>query len=419
MIEIVPKAIKECSVAVPGSKSCTHRIVIASALSDGTCVVTNALDSEDTRHTVQALRQMGVPIDKTADRLEIRGAGGTLSPCDEPIYLGNSGTSMRLLTAVAALGKGTYILTGASRMKERPIQDLIDGLTGLGVPAKSLGSKGCPPVEIRGCRPEGGSIGLACRISSQFLSAILMISPFCKKGAEITVTEGPVSKPYIDLTLDVMQTFGIISERNGYEWFRVPGGQTYKPGNYTVEPDCSQAGYFWGAAAITGARVTVLGISRSSKQGDVRFADLLGEMGCRIREEHNGITVQGTGELNGIVADMGDMPDMVPTLAVVSAFARGETRIVNVPHLKAKESDRLGSVVNELNKMGVESECTETGLTVIGGNPHGAEIETYKDHRIAMSFAMAGLKIPGIRIFDERVVEKSFPTFWEVFSKLQ
>jgi 3-phosphoshikimate 1-carboxyvinyltransferase len=417
MIEIEPKSIKTCSVRVPGSKSYTHRIFIASALSDGQCIVKNALDSEDTRHTLTALNQMGVVTRKTDNRIEIRGTGGRLYPCIKPIDLGNSGTSMRLLTAVAALGQGKYILTGTKRMQERPIQDLLDGLNGLGITAKAQNQNGCPPVEIQGGKPKGGKIGLCCKTSSQFLSAVLLIAPHCAQGIEVVVTEGPVSKPYIDLTLEVMETCGITLERENYDWFRVPGKQIYRSGEYPVEPDCSQAGYFWGSAAITGGKVKVLGITNASRQGDVRFADVLGRMGCRVTHEPDGISVEG-GDLKGIDVDMSDMPDMVPTLAVVASFAEGMTRIANVSHLKAKESDRLGSVVNELGKMGVESSCTENGLTVVGGRVRGAEIETYDDHRIAMSFAMAGLKTPGVRIKNERCVDKSFPNFWDVFSTL-
>jgi 3-phosphoshikimate 1-carboxyvinyltransferase len=206
-------------------------------------------------------------------------------------------------------------------------------------------------------------------------------------------------------------------ERQGYDWFNVPGGQTYRTGTYVVEPDCSQAGYFWGAAAITGAGIKVLGINKNTRQGDVQFAQVLGKMGCLVEEESDGITVKG-GEINAIDVDMADMPDMVPTLAVIAAFAKGTSRIENVAHLKAKESDRLGSVVNELVKMGVDAVCTDTGMTIKGGKPKGAEIQTYNDHRIAMSFAMAGLKVPGIIIHDEQCVEKSFPNYWEVFAEL-
>jgi 3-phosphoshikimate 1-carboxyvinyltransferase len=338
-------------------------------------------------------------------------------PSTNPIYLGNSGTSMRLLTAVAALGKGGYTLTGTKRMGERPIQDLLDGLTQIGVKARSVNHNGCPPIEIKGGNVSGGSVDLKCGESSQFLSALLLIAPCTKKGIEINVIEGPVSRPYVDMTVDVMEAFGVEVHRDGYHGFKVSGGQTYRAGSYVVEPDCSQAGYFWAAAAISGATIKVKGTTRKTRQGDVRLTELLEKMGCTILYETDGIAVSGR-PLSAITADMADMPDMVPTLAVVASFAKGTTVIQNVAHLKAKESDRLGSVVQELSKIGIQASCSDTGMMITGGLPHGSEIDTYGDHRMAMSFSLVGLKVPGIIIRDEMCVEKSFPNFWEVFQGL-
>jgi 3-phosphoshikimate 1-carboxyvinyltransferase len=418
MIEIKPRKLTGCSVSVPGSKSYTHRMLIAVSLADGTCIVENGLQSEDTLLTMDALRQMGVSIDRVGNRFEVKGRKGNLKAPEKPVYLGNSGTSMRLLAGVAALCQGVCTLTGSDRMKQRPIQDLLDALSNIGVEAKSIDANGCPPVEIFGGTVKGGKTELRCSVSSQFLSSLLLIGPYTKAGIDIQVTEGPVSKPYIDMTVEVMQRCGVIVERKKYDSFSVPGGQFYKAGTYFVEPDCSQAGYFWGAAAITGAKVKVFGITQNTRQGDVKFAQVLAKMGCHFKEEPDGISIKG-GELNGINVDMADMPDMVPTLAVVAAFAKGTTRIENVEHLKAKESDRLGSVVNELLKMGIEATCSDSGMIVKGGNPKGAEIKTYNDHRIAMSFSMAGLKVPGIMIHDEQCVEKSFPNYWEIFAELR
>ncbi len=417
MIEIKPRRLTGCSVSVPGSKSYTHRILIAVSLADGPCVIENGLQSEDTLLTMAALRQMGVAIDLVGNRFNVIGNKGNLIAPEKPVYLGNSGTSMRLLAGVAALCRGVCTLTGSDRMKQRPIQDLLDAMSNIGVKAKSIEANGCPPIEIFGGSVKGGKTGLCCKISSQFLSSLLLIGPYTKDGIDIRVTEGPVSKPYIDMTVEVMQRCGVTVEREGYDHFNVPGGKIYKAGNYVVEPDCSQAGYFWGAGAITGAKIKVLGISKNTRQGDVGFAQVLGKMGCVVKEESDGISVKGS-DLKAIDMDMADMPDMVPTLAVVAAFAKGTTRIENVAHLKAKESDRLGSVVNELVKMGVDAVCTDSGMTIKGGHPNGAEINTYNDHRIAMSFAMAGLKVPGVIIRDEQCVEKSFPNYWEIFAEL-
>jgi 3-phosphoshikimate 1-carboxyvinyltransferase len=418
MIVIKPRIPKDCSVTLPGSKSYTHRMLIAAALAKGTSKLKDGLDSEDIDHTRTALSCMGISINGTPDCLVVSGGAGRMSPYSPEIHLGNSGTSMRLLTAVAALGQGPYVLTGTGRMQERPIDDLVLGLTQLGVHATCLKGNGCPPVEIRGNHPEGGSVDLKCGTSSQFLSAVLLISPYLKNGSDIHVVEGPVSKPYIDITVDVMNRFGVSVEREAYHRFRVKGEQCYRAVDISVPPDASQAGYFWAAGAITGAAVTVRGIGRESLQGDAGFTKVLADMGCRVALTDDGLTVKGGG-LRGISVDMGNMPDLVPTLAVVAAFAHGATQITNISHLRAKESDRIRTTATELKKMGIRVEEAPSALTVWGGPAVGADIDTYDDHRIAMSFAVAGLRVPGVRIKDEHCVSKSFPKFWEVFESLE
>jgi 3-phosphoshikimate 1-carboxyvinyltransferase len=417
MREIKPHRISESRVTVPGSKSYTHRMLIAAALSDGMCTIHNTLVSEDTRFTMEALQQMGIRIDFHNDDVCVCGKGGRLGASSAPIDLGNSGTSMRLLSAVAALGTGTYTLTGNARMQKRPIVDLMAALRQIGVKVRSLNDNGCPPVEITGTTIRKHRVDINCQISSQYLSALLLIAPCTHRGLEIRVTGGPVSRPYVDLTIDLMNTFGLRLERDGYRQFNVPGGQIYRAGEYAVEADCSQAAYFWAAAAIGGAGIKVMGVKADSVQGDIHFLDLLGAMGCRVSKSSDGIRVTG-GSLSAIEADLADMPDQVPTLAVVAAFAKGTTVIKNVAHLKSKESDRLTATVTELKKMGIEATCTANALSVRGAKPKGAIIETYNDHRIAMSFAIAGLNVPGVCIRNEGCVEKSFPSFWQVFEEL-
>jgi 3-phosphoshikimate 1-carboxyvinyltransferase len=407
----------QAEVRVPGSKSYTHRALIAAALSDGRCLIRNALDSEDTRLTLNALKQWGVRVETVGEALAVQGRRGALDASDSPVFLGNSGTSMRLLTAVAALAGGRSVLTGTERLKARPIQDLLDGLARLGAAARSLAGNGCPPVEVAGGGVPGGRTDLDCALSSQFLSALLLIGPCSRDGVEIQVRRGPVSRPYVGITLDTLSRFGVAFERSGYDWFRVPGGQPYRAGCFTVEPDCSQAGYFWAAAAVTGSTVAVSGTGLHSRQGDIRLAEILERMGCRLDAGESGLAVTG-GRLTAVDVEMADIPDVVPTLAVVAAFARGRTVIRNVAHLKAKESDRLAAVCAELGRMGIESGYDETALWVRGGRPRAADIDCHDDHRIAMSFAVAGLKTDGIRIRDEDCVGKSFPGFWEVFEGL-
>ncbi len=419
MIEIKTKAIKDCEVTVPGSKSYTHRILIAAALSDGICDIQNILKSEDTLLTMNALKKIGVKIDDYGKKVVIHGTSGSLKPCDEPIYLANSGTSMRLLTGVATIGKGVYTLTGTDRMCERPIQDLLDGLNQIGVLARSINNTGCPPVEIVGDKIKGGPLTLQCSLSSQFLSSIMLIAPYTQKGLEIKVASELVSKPYVDMTVDIMERLGVSVVRDRYLSFQISGNQVYKAGEYEVEPDCSQASYFWAAAAVTGKKIKVRGISKDSRQGDVHFAKVLESMGCAVIYDDDGIAVMGK-ELSAVQVDMSDMPDIVPSLAVVAAFAKGTTVIKNVAHLKEKECDRLGSVVAELIKIGIDARATDTGMIITGKKPNDIKIkkvaiETYNDHRMAMSFAVAGLVLPGIVIKDENCVEKSFPNYWEVF----
>jgi 3-phosphoshikimate 1-carboxyvinyltransferase len=417
MKEIKPHKISDCRISVPGSKSYTHRMLIAAALAKGASTLKNALISEDTQLTIDALRQMGIEIKVNGTDVRVDGQAGRLEPCDEPIFLGNSGTSMRLLTATAALGKGTYTLTGTARMQMRPIKDLLTALQEMGVRAQALNGNGCPPVEVTGGTISADEVRINCQQSSQYLSALLLIAPCTRNGLEISVTAGPVSRPYVDLTIELLKTFGIRFEREGYRKFKVPGGQVYRAGKYVVEADCSQAAYFWSAAAISGAKIKVTGINSDSAQGDVRFVGLLEQMGCLISRESDGIGVTG-GPLHAIDADMADMPDQVPTLAVVAAFARGISVIKNVAHLRSKESDRLTATAAELKKMGIGAACTDNGLLVWGGMPRGSVIDTYNDHRIAMSFAIAGLTVPGVCIRDEDCVGKSFPAFWRVFKEL-
>jgi 3-phosphoshikimate 1-carboxyvinyltransferase len=418
MIQIETRPLKpETSIQVPGSKSYTHRLFIAAALADGPCRIGNPLRSQDTLLTLEALRRMGIRAEDHGRDIVVHGRRGRLGPCDAPIDLGNSGTSMRLLSGVAILGRGEYQFTGSPRMQQRPMQALLDGLGRLGVDARALNRDGCPPIVIPGGYPAGRHTAIDCGTSSQYLSALLLTAPCLPQGLAIDVTQGPVSRPYIDMTVDIMRLFNIDLERDGYTRFEVPGGQTYRSGDHSVEPDGSQAGYFWAAAAITGTRVKVRGVTPASRQGDVGLADLLGRMGCRVFHEPDGTAVAG-GDLTAVTVDMGHMPDMVPTLAVVSAFASGTTKIRNVAHLRAKESDRLAAVSRELAKMGIATHCGPDELHVYGGRPRGAEIHTYDDHRIAMSFAVAGLKVPGVIITGESCVNKSFPDFWEVFKGL-
>jgi 3-phosphoshikimate 1-carboxyvinyltransferase len=364
-----------------------------------------------------ALKKLGAVIDHVDHNFSVKGVGGKLSECSDTLQFGNAGTSIRFLTAVTALGKGAYTLAGNTRMSERPIKDLLDGLNQIGARARAINENGCPPVRIETNGLEGGSLSLKANVSSQYLSALLLVAPYTRKGLDIKIVGELVSRPYVTMTIEVMERFGVKVEQKGGDRFYIAGGKGYRPTRLTIEPDASNASYFWAVGAITHTRIKVSNIQRTSRQGDLSLLDLLSEMGCQVEEEMDGISVQG-GPLKGITADMGMMPDVVPTLAVVAAFAEGKTTIRNVAHLKVKETDRLAAVSNELTKMGIKVALLPDGLIIQGGRPHKGVIDTYDDHRIAMCFAVAGLAIPGIQIKKPDCVEKSFPTFWETLEQL-
>jgi 3-phosphoshikimate 1-carboxyvinyltransferase len=415
--EILPVATIDAVITLPGSKSFSHRALIAAGLAAGRSTIQNLLRAEDTVYTAQALQQLGCRIDWEGTACQVEGVGGDLKVPDGPIYLGDSGTSMRFLSAVAALGHGRYVLTGSKRLCQRPIQDLLDALSGLGVAAASERNNGYPPVIVRARGLAGGPTRVSGAVSSQFLSAILLISPFAARDVEIEVVDDLVSRPYVDITLNVMEAFGLAYYRQGYKYFAMPAGQRYQARDYEVEGDASSASYFLGAAAITGGRVTLTNLNPESCQGDSGFIKVLEQMGCLVESSPGGVVLQGR-PLQATRINMAHMPDLVPTLAVVAAFAPGETVITGVAHLRHKESDRLQAVAAELIKMEVAVQETKDGLIIRGGQPHGAVIETYNDHRIAMSFALAGLKTSGIIIANPDCVAKSFPAFWEYFEPL-
>ena len=407
----------EATLTLPGSKSYTHRALIAAALAPGESILANALKAEDTELTAQALAGLGADLDWQGHTIRVLGTGGHLKPVADPIFLGNSGTSMRFLTAVVALGSGTYRLTGTPRLCERPMGELLEALNNLGVQATSEQGNGCPPVTVTGGSFTGGITRLSGAVSSQFLSALLLIGPLAPKGVEIEISGELVSRPYVDVTLSVLTAFGITFSREAYRRFIIPGGQSYRNHQYDIEADASSASYFWAAAALTGGRMTIANLDLESIQGDIDFLSVLARMGCHLISSPQGLTVEG-GPLQGIHMDMSAMPDLVPTLGVLAAFADGETVISGVAHLRHKESNRLAAVVTELGKMGITAKETPDGLRIIGGTPQGAEIETYDDHRIAMSFAVAGLKAKGVVIHNPDCVAKSFPDFWEYFENL-
>lgn len=420
MIEIQPLPNIDASIEVPGSKSLTQRALIAASLAKGTSTLFGPLESEDTQYSSAALMQMGISMEKGKE-WRIHGNNGAIKATNDPIFLGNNGTATRFLTSVAALGHSRYIIDGDSRMHQRPIGPLMAALRGWGVDIAAVKGTDCPPLQINGRGLEGGITVLPEGKSSQYLSSLLLVAPYSRTPSFLKVEGEVLSKPYVAMTLSVMDAFGIPVECTpDFSSFSVPQG-CYRAREYQIEGDASNASYFWAAAAVTGGRVTVSNVPVPSIQGDAMLVPLLGRMGCEVTRSGNGITLQGTGRLEGIRVDMGDMPDVVPTLAVVAAFAEGKTVIENIAHLRIKECDRLSAVVAELTKLGVKVEEQEAAMIIHGNGGtglRGAVIETYEDHRMAMSLAVAGLRIPGVQITGEECVAKSFPDFWERFGLL-
>ena len=404
----------------PGSKSITNRALICAALANGKSTLRGALDSDDTRVMVVGLKQLGIEIDVRDEgkQLDVTGCSGNLTATNADIFVGNSGTTVRFLTAVASLGHGLFRLDGISRMRQRPIQDLLDAMVQLGVTAKSENESGTPPVVIQANGLRGGKALISSDVSSQFLSGLLMVAPYAEQDMQLVVPGELVSMPYVEMTKNVMMQFGIQISDNESGKFHINAGQCYRGRSFDIEPDASAASYFLAAAAITGGRVTVNGLSRTSLQGDVRFCDCLQQMGCRVTYTEDSVTVAG-GRLVGIDVNMNDISDTVQTLAAVAVFAKGPTRVRGVAHNRHKETDRIGDLARELSKFGVNVLEHEDGLTITPGKLQAAQIATYDDHRMAMSMALVGLRTPGVVIENPGCTSKTYPNFFDDLAGLE
>jgi 3-phosphoshikimate 1-carboxyvinyltransferase len=403
-------------VVLPGSKSYTNRALPIAALAQGSSTISGALFSDDTVYMGESLRRLGIPVhaDEAAARFTVEGSGGRIPANEASLFVGNSGTSARFLTAMLALGDGVYTLDGVERTRQRPIEPLLDALRRLGVDARSKDGTGCPPVVVRTHGLRGGRISMAGDTSSQYFSALMMVAPVTAQGIEIDVDGDLVSKPYIDLTVQTMAAFGAAARvEDGYRRLVVAGGQRYVARTYHVEPDASAASYFFALAAATRGRVRVHHLGRGSAQGDVAFLDVLEQMGCVVERGADFLEVRGPERLAGVDVDMNAISDTVPTLAAIAPLATSPVRIRNVEHIRHKETDRITAVVTELRKLGCRVEEQRDGLIVSGGTLRGGLIRTYDDHRMAMSFAILGTRVPGIRIDDPGCVAKTFPDFFD------
>ena len=421
MIEIQPiRKPLDATIEVPGSKSYTNRALLVAALARGASTLTGALFSDDTHYMCNALQKLGVEIDADEKRatFDVYGNGGDIPVSSAELYIGNSGTTSRSLTAYVSLGRGRFVIDGDEPMRHgRPISDLLDALTQIGVSARSQFNNGHLPVIVEANGLVGGRTRLDVSKSSQFLTALLLIAPCAKNDVEIEVV-GDREMPYIDITLAVMAAFGVQVVSEGYKYFRIEGGQRYQPRVYNIEPDASNASYFFAAAALTGGRVTVQHLHLDSIQGDVQFVRILEQMGCQVAVSDMGITVTGPRQLKGVDVDMRGISDTALTLAAIAPFADSKVTIRNIEHTRWQETDRIHAMVTELRRLGVPVIEHQDGLEISPSSITPAAIDTYEDHRMAMAFSLVGLKARGIRINDPDCVSKTFPNYFEVLERL-
>lgn len=406
------------SVRVPGSKSLTNRALLLAALADGPTTLTNALESDDSARFVESLQRLGFEVVHQASCFTVHGLKGTIPATHAELFVGNAGTAARFLTPMLALGHGEYVLDGDARMRERPIHDLLAALRQLGVEIHS--ETRCPPVRVRAAGMRGGRCTVAGNISSQFLSGLLMTAPYTSSPLEIEVVGELNSKPYVEMTLAIMADFGVQVERSGFERFRVEPQCYRAQETYAIESDASTASYFFAAPAIMGGTVRVENISRQSKQGDVAFVGVLAQMGCTVEEGPDWLAVAGASDLRGVVVDMRDIPDTAQTLAAVAPFASTPTTIRGIASARVKETDRVAAMCAELTRLGVQVEEYSDGLKIYPcPEIRPAVVQTYNDHRMAMAFALIGLRAPGVQIENPSCVNKTFPNYFDVLESLR
>jgi 3-phosphoshikimate 1-carboxyvinyltransferase len=410
------------TVTPPGSKSLTNRALVLAALADGVSTLSNVLFADDTLVMMDCLGRLGfrLNIDRETSSIQIHGRAGRIDAQSADLFCGNSGTTIRFLTALCALGKGHFTLDGIPRMRQRPIGELIALLRNSGVRVNCLENEGYPPVKVLAHGLVGGIVHFAAAKSSQFLSAFLMVSPYARHEVSVDLEPPQTSWPYVAMTMRLMDEFGVLCEllkdRDTGEPRRiiVPRGK-YAPHDYAVEPDASNASYFLAAAAIhRGAKVTIAGLGSHSLQGDVGFAKVLKEMGADVDVKRDSMSCTGTDRFNGIDVDLAGMPDTAQTLAVAALFAKGPTTIRGLQTLRVKETDRLAALSAELTKLGAQVKIEDATITIDPPRQiHPAAIHTYDDHRMAMSFALAGTKVPGVVIQDSQCVAKTYPNYFD------
>ncbi len=412
MITIARATRHTVTLAAPPSKAHTLRALFLASLAGGTSVVREPLLGEDQQRAIDCLAALGAELSVGGDAVTVRGVAGTFRPLRDELHVGESGVTMNFLAAAACLSDAPVTVTGAPRILQRPIAEVVSGMRQLGCRIDYLGDDGFPPIRVHGGGIPGGLAEISGRLSSQYFSAICAAAPYASCPVTLRCTDQMSEKPYLGITLSVMAAFGVPTENDAFTEVRVPNDRRYEPRDFMIEGDYSSASFFFQAAAVCRAAVTVTGLVPDSVQGDRRALDLFQQMGCSVEIRAAGLTVRGA-PLRAIRADMSDTPDLVPPVAVAAAFADGATRLGGIGHLRHKECDRLAVISTQLARMGVDAHYDDSSLTVVGGRPHGAVIDPHNDHRIAMSFGVAGLATGGQSVENETCVAKSFPDFWD------
>lgn len=413
IIEVIPlEKPVTAAIEIPGSKSYTNRALVMAALTRGQVTLDHPLYSEDTEAMIGCLRTLGIRIETAPDRIIVHDDLSMVQDKSYELFAKDSGTTIRFMLAMLCLAPGTKVIRGNARLNERPIKDLVDALRHLGAKIDYLEKEGQAPLKIHSSTLNLGSeVTIDAAMSSQFISALLMIAPFMD-GLHMRLRGELISRPYVDMTIRAMREWGIDVQQKDGEGFYISAKQRYQQSRYQIEGDYSSAGYFFAIAALTQSTMTIKNLNTHSGQADRKFLHILERMGNKLIKTDDGITIVGK-QVLPISLNMEDCPDQVQTMAVLAAFAQGVTTISGVRSLRLKETERVLALKNELAKMGIKSEDTHDTLTIYGGNPCGATIDTYGDHRMAMAFAVAGTKLPGMRIRHPEVVNKTFPTFWD------
>lgn len=410
-IKIIPSTNISGTIEIPGSKSFTNRALIIAALTEGSVTINNPLYSDDTRAMIKCLKDLGLEIQDRDDKIIVSGSVKDIKEKEYKLNANLSGTTIRFVLALSCVIPGIKIITGDESLINRPIGELAGALKDLGAKIEYLGKPGYPPLKVTSSSLNVNKTRLHGDISSQFFSALLMIAPLTK-GLEIDVMGKSISTPYIDMTIELMKYFGVTVKNDNYKKYIVSPNQEYSPKDYTVEGDYSSAGYFLGIAALTKSKLILNNLYPDSLQADYNFLSILKKVGTQIVFDKNSLLVVGDG-IKPINIDMENCPDQAQTLAVMLAFAKGKSMITGIRSLRIKETERILALQNELSKMGIKTESTIDSLTIYGGNPKPAKINTYNDHRMAMSFAVAGSVLEGMEINNPEVVTKTFPSFWE------